>query len=189
MSVEPYGIIFTNGDNDTFPLWYLQEAEGIRRDVTVLVGSYLNTAWYVRQLRDLTRPCEPGQDPDAYPTRILCQRPYTAENTDAMYTHDPAEAERPEDRDPPGLAGAEPERGCLPEALDDVRIAQVARNYARLEEGRTFSLGPVTASMRSGQTVFHGSSLRWRRSATRSETAVYFSSASNPAAPSASPST
>jgi hypothetical protein len=56
VSVEPYAVLFTNGDNDTFPLWYLQEVEGIRRDVTVIVGQYLFTDWYPRQLERLTRP-------------------------------------------------------------------------------------------------------------------------------------
>src|SRR5690606_21287028 len=56
MSVEPYGILFTNGDNDTFPLWYLQEVEGIRQDVTVIVGQYLYTTWYPKQLQRHTAP-------------------------------------------------------------------------------------------------------------------------------------
>jgi len=84
-SVEPYGILFTNGDNDTFPLWYLQEVEGIRRDVTVIVHSYLGTKWYPKQLRDMTRPCEVGEDPLENPTVLLCQRPFDQDEALEIY--------------------------------------------------------------------------------------------------------
>ena len=151
MSVEPYGVLFTNGDNDTFPLWYLQETEGIRRDVTVIVMSYLNTPWYARQLRDLTQPCAPGESASQDHTRIICQRPYEPDKGPAFYRPFVTQG------DQPGVSVAEREGGApttsiLP--LSDADIQEVTNTPPfRLQAARSFNAAGIQTLLPEGTVM------------------------------------
>src|SRR5437867_221072 len=91
-SVDPYALVVTAGDNDTFPLWYAQEVEGVRRDVSVLVLSLANTDWSLRQLQRRAPPTfDAGAAPALYrgrswprPTRPWMSRFYLGDVADTL---------------------------------------------------------------------------------------------------------
>ncbi len=91
-SLEENAIVFTNGDNDTFPLWYIQEVEGVRTDVRVVNLSLLNTDWYILQMRD-------RQTHESLPLAINLTDDEIEQMTTQLELHEPGEIVIPVNKD------------------------------------------------------------------------------------------
>ena len=130
-------IIFTNGDNDTFPLWYNQEVEGNRTDARVCNLSYLQTDWYTDQMR------RPAYDSPALP--ITWKRLYYVDN--GKHTYYPIKPEGREELD--RIKKENPN-------VDPYEMSYIIDHYAKKERGGYIPTDSVVISVNKQAVIESG---------------------------------
>ena len=135
-SVGENGILFTNGDNDTYPLWYVQETEGYRTDVRVTNLSFLQTEWYIDQLL--------RQSYDSEPLPIKWSRPrYSGEAGSAAFVITKQEIERvlQQNQIPPMSFGNYYDRNAFKDSLSLSQTMHNLRTGENATPANPFSTG------------------------------------------------
>ena len=145
-SAEPYGILITAGDNDTFPLWYIQEAEGVRQDVVNVITSLANTDWFIRQLRD--NPARPFR-PDSAARRLYGRGPATVPACSPQQVEALNEYARRAGRRPPDLSRGTP--ACI-HTMSDEQIAALQPQL--LPRDLVLRVGNVTHTYAAGSPLY-----------------------------------